>query len=366
MQKDRFSDHLNEVICSEHPPSSDFSDKKQTPSSSSLLILSTLSLFPIKKQTESQINPLRFLCSAAIHISDCARPGKSLELFTPPLPKPPHNQTPTLPSPLPHTFYLHLPLLLPFSTSSCPTPLPSSAPLQNEMPMSDRLSQFADPCGTVPSRPGHCASRSLAKRRGIIFIPQTGRYAPMISNACLAHCQGWFWTGAKPIILISLSLYFNSYRQCRFTAEHIREIKSVSGSNLTKTDGVHVTFYQKFIGIKAFPKMLLNIIIFSGLGPFSLLPNTLCLLLYLISHPSNQMSNYILTYSHHVTEYHNTWAIIFFFYINLLLWHLNHFPWSVLLACQLWLCLEMMRPPMFAEVQREYWNVEIGRERPVS
>lgn len=118
--------------------------------------------------------------------------------FLPPLPPPPH----------PHA-----------------TPPSSSSPLQNEMPVSDRLSQFADPCGTLPFRPGHCASRSLAKRRGIIFIPQTRGYAPMISNACLAHCQGWFWPGAKPIILISLSLYFNSRRQCRFTAEHIREIK---------------------------------------------------------------------------------------------------------------------------------------------
>lgn len=71
-----------------------------------------------------------------------------------------------------------------------PSPPPSSSPLQNEMPVSDRLSQFADPCGTHPFRPGHCASRSLAKRRGIIFIPQTRGYAPMISNACLAHCRG--------------------------------------------------------------------------------------------------------------------------------------------------------------------------------
>ncbi|KAK2890374.1 hypothetical protein Q8A73_018674 [Channa argus] len=145
-----------------------------------------------EKQTESQINPLQFLSSAAIHILDCARLGKLLELFTPTLPNTqPPTTTFTPPSKPPpiihthtHTFHLQLPLLL-----LLPTP-PSSSPLQNEMPVSDRLSQFADPCGTLPFRPGHCASRSLAKRRGIIFIPQTRGYTPMISNACLAHCRG--------------------------------------------------------------------------------------------------------------------------------------------------------------------------------
>lgn len=70
------------------------------------------------------------------------------------------------------------------------------------------------------------------------------------------------------------------------------------------------------------------------------------------------MSNYILTYSHHVIEYHNIWAIISF-HLSLLLWHLDLFPWSALLACRLWLWLETMRPPMFAEVHTgifKCWN----------
>lgn len=142
-------------------------------------------------------------------------------------PHPSHPPSTTAFTPPPNTSTTHTytpPIFISHSSSFLPTP-PSSSPLQNEMPVSDRLSQFADPCGTLPFRPGHCASRSLAKRRGIIFIPQTRGYAPMISNACLAHCQGWFWPCAKPIILISFSLYFNSHRQCKFTAEHIREIK---------------------------------------------------------------------------------------------------------------------------------------------
>lgn len=70
------------------------------------------------------------------------------------------------------------------------------------------------------------------------------------------------------------------------------------------------------------------------------------------------MSNYILTYSHHVIEYHNIWAIIFFLLV-LLLWHLDLFPWSALLARRLWLWLETTRPPMFAEVHTgifKCWN----------
>lgn len=171
------------MICSEHPPSSDCSGKKERHLFPPLSFYS-FSLLPIKIQTDSHINPAQFLSSAAVPIPDCARLGKSFDLFTPTHP-PPNATT------------IHLPS---YAFPPAPTP-PSSFLLQNEMPMSDRLSQFADPCGTHPFRPGHCASRSLAKRRGIIFIPQTGGYAPMISNACLAHCQGWFWPNAKPILL---------------------------------------------------------------------------------------------------------------------------------------------------------------------
>lgn len=188
MYRNDFQYHVNDIICSEHPPSSDCFDEKHTPSSSSPPLSLPLPL-PIKKQTESQINPLQFLSSAAIHILHCARMGKSLELFTPsllnyPPPPPLRNRSRPYSTPSTKTPHMHDSHLHPLH------PLSSSSPLQNEMPASDRLSQFADPCGTLPFRPGHCASRSLAKRRGIIFIPQTRGYAPMISNACLAHYQG--------------------------------------------------------------------------------------------------------------------------------------------------------------------------------
>lgn len=218
--QERFSVHLNEIICSELPPSTDCSDKKKAPTTPLLLLfLCLFSPSPPNKETNREPNkpnssPVQPSTSRTVpgwgNHWNCLPPTRA-----PPPPKPPPRHA--------HTPPIFLPLSSPLS-SLLPAPPPSS-PLQNEMPVSDRLSQFADPCGTHPFRPGHCASRSLAKRRGIIFIPQTRGYAPMISNACRAHCQGWFWPCAKPIILISLSLYFNSHRQCRFTAEHIREIK---------------------------------------------------------------------------------------------------------------------------------------------
>lgn len=207
----RYSVHLNEIICSEHPPSSDCSDKQETDS---------LSLSPNKETNREPNKPVAIpLQCSHPHPGRC-QVGEIIGVVYPTTTTftPPATQQYTLTPPI----FISLLLLLHHPT---PPPAPSSSPLQNEMPVSDRLSQFADPCGTLPFRPGHCASRSLAKRRGIIFIPQTRGYAPMISNACLAHCQGWFWPCAKPIILISLSLYFNSHRQCKFTAEHIREIK---------------------------------------------------------------------------------------------------------------------------------------------
>lgn len=212
----RFSVHLNEIICSELPPSADFPDKKKAPTPPHPSSSSVFFLLPIKKQTGSQINPIPLQCSHP-HPGLC-QVGEIIGIVYPNTRTTPAKTTTTV-----CTHTSHLPP--PFQPLLLPHPPPPSSPLQNEMPVSDRLSQFADPCGTHPFRPGHCASRSLAKRRGIIFIPQTRGYAPMISNACLAHCRGWFWPSAKPIILISLSLYFNSHRQCRFTAEHIREIK---------------------------------------------------------------------------------------------------------------------------------------------
>lgn len=59
--QERFSVHLNEIICSELPPSSDFSDKKKTPTPPPSVFF--LCLLPIKKQTDSQINPIPLQCS---------------------------------------------------------------------------------------------------------------------------------------------------------------------------------------------------------------------------------------------------------------------------------------------------------------
>lgn len=99
--------------------------------------------------------------------------------------------------------------------------------------------------------------------------------------------------------------------------------------------------------------MLLNILISSGLGEPSRQPS-----IRWFHQFTNRMSNYILTYSRLVIEYHNIWAIISF-YLILLLWHLDLFPWSALLASRLWLWMETMRPPMFAEVHTgifKCWN----------
>lgn len=185
------------------------------PLPSSVFLLS-LSFLRIKKQTESQMNPMQFLSSAAIHILDRARLGKSLELFTPNTPTPPSSTTIAHP---------HLP-------STSPPPLPSSSYSSSFFLSSPKWDAHVWSPEPICRPMWHPSLQTwalclplLAKRRGIIFIPQTRGYAPMISNACLAHCQGWFGPSAKPIILISLSLYFNSHGQCRFTAEHIREIK---------------------------------------------------------------------------------------------------------------------------------------------
>lgn len=171
-----------------------------------LILFNSFSLLPIKKQTESQIDPTPLLSSAAIHILDRASLGKSLQLFIPhPQITHIHPHMPTIFISLSSTLLL---LLLLLYKMRCPC-LIAWANLQTH------VAPFPPDLGIVPPR-------SLAKRRGIIFIPQTRGYAPVISNAFLAHCRGWFWPGAKPIILISLSLCFNSRRQCRFTARYIR------------------------------------------------------------------------------------------------------------------------------------------------
>lgn len=108
---------------------------------------------------------------------------------------------------------------------------------------SDRLSQFASSCGTHPIRPGHCASCILALRSKLfsslslppsslstptpILLPPTKKmhgYARLIPKAQLSHCQDRF--GSMPNLLYwsLFSAHLNGPRQCRFRAEHIKQI----------------------------------------------------------------------------------------------------------------------------------------------
>lgn len=89
-------------------------------------------------------------------------------------------------------------------------------------------SQFASPCGTRPIRPGQRAARVLAIRAELFPHPsrneKTWRYARLRPNARLWHCQDHF--GLMPNVLYwsLFSTHFNGFRQCRFPAEHIRQI----------------------------------------------------------------------------------------------------------------------------------------------
>lgn len=132
--------------------------------------------------------------------------------------------------------------------------------------VSDRLSQFASPCDPHPIRPGHCASWFLAERAELFspptpnthtpshnrnhaptssptdtpalpyhhhhhhqphHPPSTKRlgYAPLIPNARAPTLSGSLLARRQPhyIDLSFLSISMGP-RQCRFRAEHIRQI----------------------------------------------------------------------------------------------------------------------------------------------
>lgn len=163
-------------------PRSDCSDGEQKSSSASP---HSFQLFfsPPNKETNREPNrpdaaPLQ--CSHP-HPGPCQF-GEIIAIVYPPPPN--HTHTPT------HAYYLHLPFLH-------PSPPPPPSPLQNEMPVSDRLSQFADPCGTLPSRPGHCASPLLGKEARNYFYPPNTRIRAgdfkclpsTLSGMILARCQ---------------------------------------------------------------------------------------------------------------------------------------------------------------------------------
>lgn len=107
---------------------------------------------------------------------------------------------------------------------------------------SDRLSQFASSCGTHPIRPGHCASCILALRAKLfsslslppsifsiptsIFLPpkKMHGYARLILKARLSHCQDRFGLTPNLLYWSLFSVHLNGPRQCRFRAEHIKQI----------------------------------------------------------------------------------------------------------------------------------------------